>query len=153
MKDGWNEFKEKLADKVNMFSLICFILSLFLLDVSANNIAAYGIDVMEGFYRSVEVRATSTFWVGFLGAAFFFALVSIRSLYSSKRYPSKLDFFFGILGVIGLMIIISGGILMFWHNSQLLIPFIGFEMKRVTYYHTGIGLELIAMFYFALTKK
>lgn len=150
---GWQRMKIILADKVNMLSLVLFILSLFLLDVSANNIAAYGIDVTEGFYRGIEVRATSTFWLGFIGAAFFFFLVAIRSMYLKKKYPSKFDLFFGIVGVIGLMIILSGGILMFWHGNSLLIPFFGFDITRITYYHTGIGLELIVMLYFALTKK
>lgn len=154
MKRGerWNRVKRVLADKVNMISLVCFILSLFLLDVSANNIAAYGIDVTEGFYQGMEVRATDTFWFGFIGAAFFFFLVAIRSLYMRRRYPSKLDLFFGIVGVIGLMIILSGGMLMFWHGNSLQIPFFAWNITRITYYHTGIGLELIAMFYFALTK-
>lgn len=150
-RENYNRLKKILADKVNILSLVCFILSLFLLDVSANNIAAYGIAVTEGFYRGTEVRATSTFWFGFIGAAFFFALVAIRSMYVRRKYPSKLDLFFGIFGVIGLMIILSGGILMFWHGNSLLIPFFSFDITRITYYHTGIGIELIAMFYFALT--
>lgn len=152
-RGNWIRTRRVLADKINMFSLVCFILSLFLLDVSANNIAAYGIDVAQGFYRGMEVRATDTFWVGFICAAFFFFLVAIRSLYMRRRYPSKLDLFFGIVGVIGLMIILSGGMLMFWRGNVFEIPFFAWTITRITYYHTGIGLELIAMFYFALTKK
>lgn len=152
-KEGvnWKKAKAVFADKVNMAALLFFILSLFLLDVNANVIGAYGQDIQVNFIRGIKFYATSMFWLGFIAASFFFFLVSTRSLYHKRKYP-RLDLFFAVIGSIGLMIILSGGLLLFWHSNNLEIPFFGYNLTRINYYHTGIGLELITMIYFALTK-
>lgn len=145
-------FKEIFTDKVQMLSLIFYILALFILDVNANNIGAYGIDTYVNFINGIKFPATSMFWFGFLAACFFFLLTTVRSLYHSKRYPTKFDLFFSILGIAGLMIILSGGMLIFWHNNALIIPFFSLQITRITYYHIGIGLSIVSLLYFALTK-
>lgn len=152
-KDGknWKKTKKILADKVNMISLVLFILSLFLLDVNANIIGAYGHDVKVNFIAGIKFDATSMFWLGFICAAFFFFLVSTRSLYHKRKYP-RLDLFFAVIGAIGLMIILSGGMILFWLNNSTEIPFFGHSITRIAYYHIGIGLELLTMIYFAITK-
>ncbi len=150
-KDGWIKAKRIFADKLNMISLVFFILSLFLLDVNANIIGAYGKDVQVNFISGIKFQATSMFWLGFICAAFFFFLVSTRSLYYKRKYP-RMDLFFAMVGAVGLMIILSGGLLLFWLGNNVGIPFFSHEITRINYYHTGIGLELITMIYFALTK-
>jgi len=146
------KFKSLLADKILMLSLILFIFSLFILDVNANNIGAYGLDTQVNLIRGERIPATTMFWTGFIGACFFFFLTTIRSLYHKKKYPSKLDLFFGLIGVIGLMIILSGGLLIFWHNNALVIPLFSSSVTRIGFYHTGIALSVISIIYFALTK-
>jgi len=148
---NWKKVKMIFADKVNMASLLLFILSLFLLDVNANIIGAYGNDIKVNFIRGIKFDATSMFWLGFIAAAFFFFLVSTRSLYHKRKYP-RMDLFFAVIGSVGLMIILSGGLLLFWHSNSLEIPIFGYKLTRINYYHTGIGLELLTMVYFALTK-
>lgn len=147
----WKKTKKILADKINMISLVFFILSIFLLDVNSNMIGAYGKDIQVNFIAGIKFYATSMFWLGFIAAAFFFFLVSTRSLYHKRKYP-KLDLFFAVIGAIGLMIILSGGMILFWLDNGAIIPFFGHEFTRIAYYHTGIGLELVTMIYFAITK-
>jgi len=146
------KLKEIIADKVQIISILFFVLSLFLLDVNANLIGAYGNQTLVNIINGIKVPATSMFWLGFIACLTFFFLIAIRSMYFHKTYPSKIDLIFGAMGTIGLMIILSGGLLVFWHNNALAIPFFSIQLTRISYYHTGIGLTLFSIFYFALTK-
>jgi len=143
---------EVIADKFNIFAIICFLLSIFLLDVNANIISSDGIDTKVSFFGETKFQSTSAFWTGIIGASLFFFLVAIRSFYLKKEKHTKLDLFVAVFGVIGLMIILSGGLLMFWHSSELIIPFFTLDITRGTYYHTGIVIEIFCILYFALTK-
>lgn len=149
IKSGW---RDTLFDKVQMLAIVFFLLGLFLFDVNANNIGAYGIDTKVGFISGQQLPATSMFWLGFLVSSVCFFIIAIRSMFYHKKYPSKIDVFFGLIGVIGLMIILSGGMLLFWHNNALQIPFFSLIIERITYYHAGIGLSILSLLYFALTK-
>ena len=122
------------------------------MDVSLNNIGAYGIDTLQGTFGSAKIPATSTAWSGFIIALASFFTIAIRSLYKRQAHLKSADACFGALGVIGLMITLSGGILLFWHNNALIIPFFSYQLTRITYYHIGIALDCLSLFYFALTK-
>ncbi len=139
-------------DKFQMLAILLFIGGIFLLDVNANHIGAYGLGIEENFINGIKVRATDMFWLGFIISSLSFFVIILRSMFYHKTYPTKLDIVFGAIGVIGLMIILSGGILLFWHPSSLPIPFFGVEIIRASYYHFGIGLSIISILYFALTK-
>jgi len=115
-------------------------------------IGAYGPDITVNIVKDIRIPATHFFWVGFLGALIFFLVLALRSKYRKKKYNSFLETFFIILGTIGLMIILSGGMLLFWHDNYILIPLFTKQIARITYYHIGITLELLTILYFALTK-
>lgn len=140
-------------DKVEILSVVLFILAIFLMDVNLNIISAYGVETRVTVLNDLRLDSVSLFWLGFIASLFFFFLVSIRSLYKRQRHLTKFDITFGAIGVVGLMIILSGGILLFWHDNSLIIPFFVYRLTRVTYYHIGIGLSLISIVYFALTKN
>jgi len=146
---GW---RATLFDKIQMLAILFFLLGLFVFDVNANNIGAYGLGTKVGVINNNAVPATSMFWLGFLVTAACFFIIAIRSMFYHKEYPTKLDVLFGAIGITGLMIVLSGGMLLFWHNNALLIPFFSWELTRITYYHFGIGISLISLIYFALTK-
>lgn len=144
-------FKRVFIDKVELMAIIFFILALFLLDVNVNMLAVYGPEITVPVMNDIRVTAASMFWLGFIIATFSFFIFSIRSMYKRKRLV-KLDIFFVVLGAIGLSIILSGGILLFGPNDNLQIPFFKWMLTRVTFYHIGIGLSLLTVIYFALTK-
>lgn len=144
--------KKTLFDKIQMLAIVFFLLGLFVFDVNANNIGAYGLDTKVGVINGSQVPASNMFWLGFLVSAVCFFIITLRSMFYHKKYPSKLDVFFGLIGVIGLMIVLSGGMLLFWHNNALQIPFFSWIISRITYYHSGIGLSILSLIYFALTK-
>ncbi|MFA5259383.1 MAG: hypothetical protein WC979_04550 [Candidatus Pacearchaeota archaeon] len=145
--------KEFFIDRMEIMAFILFVLALFLMDVNMNKVMDQGIDTTVTVIGSHEIAATSGFWAGFLASLVLFFFISFRSLYERKNRLSYLDIIFGIIGVIGLMITLSGGLIAFWHNSSLVIPFFNYTFSRVNYYHTGIGLDIFALFYFALTKS
>lgn len=146
------KFAKKFANKMSLLALIVFILSLFLLDVNANLIGAYGPKILVNFIKGIKLPATSMFWLGFLGAAVSFLIFSTRSMYLPKMYNKKIDFIFALVGIAGLMIILSGGMLLFWHDNSLQIPFFSYTFTRIDYYHAGIGLEVLSILYYAITK-
>jgi magnesium-transporting ATPase (P-type) len=144
--------KWKIADKTLILSVLVFVFALFLLDVNANLIGAYGQDTQVNLFNGRTVPATYMFWTGFIFLLLSFLVMALRSMYHPKGYPSKLDILFSIIGVLGLMIILSGGLLIFWFNNSLEIPFFSYTLTRITYYHVGIVLEVIVVLYFAITK-
>ena len=150
MKRG--QFKEFLKDKVELLALLFFLGGLFLMDVNLNNIGAYGLDVTVGLFGTKEVPATNMVWTGFILAIASYFIIAIRSLYKRQNNLKVLDAIFGALGTIGLMITLSGGILLFWHSNALQIPFFSFHLTRITYYHIGIAIDAITLLYFAITK-
>lgn len=146
------KIKEFFIDRMEIMAFILFVLALFLMDVNMNKVMDQGIKTSVTVIGNNEIYATSGFWFGFLAALILFFFIAFRSLYERKSRLGFLDIIFGIIGVIGLMITLSGGLLAFWHNSQLQIPFFKYTFTRVNYYHVGIGLNIFALFYFALTK-
>lgn len=146
-----NHIKNVFMDKFQMFFILLFIFALFLFDVNANLLAQYGVGVNVPVITNKIVAATSMFWLGYLIALVSFFMFSIRSLYN-KHSLKKLDLFFSMLGAVGLGIILSGGLLLFAAADNLVIPFFKWSFTRLTYYHIGIGLEVLTVFYFALTK-
>jgi len=149
-KEG--RWKKVVAHKIVVLALIFFILSLFMMDVNHNLIGAYGKDTLVNLFGGEKVQATSMFWLGIVVAFACLLTVSIRSFYIKKSRIGILDGVFCVLGAIGLMITLSGGLLIFWHDNALLIPVFGMEVTRITYYHIGIGLDIIAFIYFSLTN-
>lgn len=146
------KIKRFLIDRMEIMAFILFVLSIFLMDVNMNKVMDNGINTTVTVIGDYEIYATSGFWAGFLAALIIFFLIAFRSLYERKSRLGFFDIIFGIIGIIGLMITLSGGLLAFWHNSSLAIPFFKYTFTRVNYYHVGIGLDILALFYFALTK-
>lgn len=140
------------AEKLEMFGLMGFIFALFLLDVNANLIGAYGNAIPVNLLFGKTVPATFMFWLGilFLGSCLF--ILATRTLYHPLRKHHKLDIFGIIIGTIGMMIILSGGMLLFWHDNSLIIPVFKWNLTRISYYHFGIVFEVLAAFYFGLIK-
>ena len=143
--------KYVVADKIEVFALVMWVFSLFLMDVNHNLIGAYGNATLVYLIQD-KVASTSMFWIGFFACCIFFATVAFRSKYHPKHYFKKLDIIFTITGILGLMIILSGGLLIFWMDNELAIPFFGLSLTRILYYHIGIGLEIFTILYFTLTK-
>ncbi|MBD3252866.1 hypothetical protein GF386_03990 [Candidatus Pacearchaeota archaeon] len=148
----YKDFKEFLLDRLRILAFILFVLCLFLTDVSLNNIMAYGQNYKQGIFFDYSVRATSSFWFGFIFMVILFFAISFRSVYTRRSKIGFLDAFFGITGIIGLMITFAGGIIAFWHGSNTLIPFFSSNMTRVQFYHFGLALDIFSLLYFALTK-
>lgn len=149
---NFKKFKLVFAEKVETFALVAFIFSLFLLDVNANIIGAYGKDIKVNLLFGHTIPSTNMFWIGMLFLGFCFFLLSTRTIYHPQRKRKRMDVLFAVIGTLGLMIILSGGILLFWHNNALEIPFIGTSLTRISYYHIGITFEVIVAFYFAMFK-
>lgn len=148
-----NKIKLVFFDKVELLSLIFFILALFLADVNLNLIFTDGINTRVPILLNYSTTATSCFWFGFIAMLFFFILISFRSVYKKRARLGFFDALFGIIGVIGLMITLSGGLLVFYlPKTYLMIPFFTYEISRITYYHIGIFLDILSIIYFALTK-
>jgi hypothetical protein len=150
-----NTKKIKLVffDKIEMLSLIFFILALFMADVCLNLIFTDGINTKVPIIFNYVTTATSCFWLGFIAMLFFFLLISFRSIYKRKSKLGVFDAIFGVIGVIGLMLTLSGGLLVFYiPQTYLMIPFFTYEISRITYYHFGIFLDILSIIYFALTK-
>ncbi|VVB78550.1 Uncharacterised protein [uncultured archaeon] len=149
----FHKLKDFLIDRMEIMAFILFVLAIFLADVNLNMIMAYGKEVNVTVFGPYKVLSTSAFWFGFLFQLALFFLISFRSLYERKKKLGMFDIVFGIIGVVGLMITLSGGLLAFYHDSSLIIPFFRYSLTRVNYYHTGIGLDILSLFYFALTKS
>jgi len=142
---------KRFGDRVAIFFILLFIFSLFLFDVNANLLAQYGVDVTVPVISNKIVAATSMFWLGFIVAVFSFFMFSTRHMYRKLKLR-RLDLFFAMIGAIGLGIILSGGLLLFASADNLVIPFFTLSFSRLTYYHIGIGLEVLTAFYFALSN-
>jgi membrane-associated HD superfamily phosphohydrolase len=152
LKKKGEEEKHVFASKIELFSLILFIFAMFLLDVNANMISAYGPKVMVTFFGNIQVASTSMFWIGFLVGVASFITFTMISMHLRKGALKKLDSFLAIIGGIGLGIILSGGLLTFGQLDELKIQFFRWTIERATYYHIGIAIEALIVFYFALTK-
>lgn len=146
------KFKKFLIDKIELLALLFFLGGLFLMDVNLNNIGAYGLDITVGVFGAKEVPATNMVWTGFIIAIASYFVIAIRSLYKRHNNLRLWDIVFGTIGVLGLMITLSGGLLLFWHSNALQIPFFSLPLTRITYYHIGIAINTITLLYFALTK-
>lgn len=151
MSKSNNRLRKVFQDRIQVISLIFLVLSLFLMDVNLNIITAYGL-IKVTVIGSTQIDASSLFWLGFILSLVFYFITCTRSLYIRRTHLTKFDIIFGTIGTIGLMIILSGGLLAFW-NDDLLIPIFKYSVERISYYHIGIGLSLISVVYFALTKK
>ena len=79
-------------------------------------------------------------------------ILGTRSIYHPKRKHIKLDIIASVVAVLGMMIVLSGGMLLFWHGSLVQIPFFNASITRISYYHIGILLEVLSAFYFALVR-
>jgi len=144
-------FRDLFFDKIELLSLLFFIMGIFLLDVNLNMLAVYGRDAIVPVFRGDLVSAMSMFWLGFLVSTFSFLIFSLRSLYKGKVFK-RFDLFFSIIGIVGLAIIFAGGLLIFAGGDDLVIPFFTLNFTRLDLYHSGILLEFITIVYFALTK-
>lgn len=154
MKKKWSvrSLKERFFDKIELFGLLFFLGGLFLYDVNLNNIGSYGLSTTSSVFGGGVVNASSMVWTGFLLAMIGYCIVVIRSFYKRQEHLTYFDAVFGIVGTVGLMITLAGGLLIFWHPNTLIIPFYGLELTRITFYHFGIALDLLALVYFAATK-
>jgi len=136
-----------------MLSLIFFILALFLADVCLNLINADGISTRTPIFGDYSMAATSGFWIGFIAMLFFFLLISFRAVYKRKNRLGVFDAIFGVIGVVGLMITLSGGLILFYNQQTYsIIPFFTYNLTRINYYHFGIFLDILSILYFAITK-
>lgn len=142
----------RIINKVEIFLLIFFALSLFLMDNNLNITTAYGPGAEVTIFGDLKSKSTDMFWTGFIASFIIFLFICFRSVYRRQSRLSKLDMFFGIFGAIGFMILLSGGLLGFWHPSSFEIPFFSFTLTRVSYYHMGIAINIVTLFYFAMTK-
>lgn len=149
----FNKIKLVFLDKVEMMSLIFFLLALFLADVCLNLVSADGVDTRVPIFGPYSTTAVACFWVGFIAMLFFFLLIGFRSVYKRKNKLGLFDAVFGVIGVLGLMITLSGGMILFFNTQTYApIPFIGMSIARINYYHFGIFLDILSIIYFALTK-
>ena len=147
-----NKLKSIFADKTELLALIFFIFAMFLLDVNANLISAYGPDLKVHVFGNILVPSTSMFWLGIIVGLISFLIFSIEAISRKKGTLKKIDMFFAIIGGIGLGIILSGGLLVFAGADDLKIQFFKWTIERITYYHIGIAIEALTVLYFALTK-
>jgi len=76
----YRNFRELLLDRLRILVFILFVLCLFLTDVSLNNIMAYGQDYKQGVFFDYSVRATSSFWFGFILMVILFFLAFLGSV-------------------------------------------------------------------------
>jgi hypothetical protein len=142
--------KERFFDKIELFGLLFFLGGLFLFDVNLNNIGAYGIDTTSKVIGGSVISTAAMVWFGFIVALLGYCVTVIRSFYKRQDKLTYFDAVFGIIGTIGLMITLAAGLLLFWHDNSLVIP--GINITRISFYHLGIGLDLLALVYFAATK-
>ena len=99
-KFNFRKFKLVFAEKVETFALVAFIFSLFLLDVNANIIGAYGKDISVNLLLGKRIFEIKRFWVGILFLGFCFFLLSTRTLYHPERKRKKTDIFFITIGIV-----------------------------------------------------
>ena len=59
-------FAHVLLHKFEIFSVLLFVFSLFLLDVNLNMIASYGLSTNVPVFNGFVVPAGSMFWIGFI---------------------------------------------------------------------------------------
>ena len=59
----FKKFKLVFSEKLEMFALVSFIFSLFLLDVNANMMGAYGSDVTVNLFFGKSLSAAFLFWL------------------------------------------------------------------------------------------
>jgi amino acid transporter len=144
--------REIFLDKLEIFSLVLFIFAIFLLDVNANNIAAFGTGAIVTVFQNVQTTSVSMFWLGFLIGLISFIVFCTASISQRKGALRKVDLFFTIIGGVGLGIILSGGLLYFTGAGNMDIPIFIWNLSRTSFYHIGIGIEALTVLYFALTK-
>jgi len=143
--------KKIFFDKIEILSVVFFVLGLFLLDVNLNLIAAYGLNMNAPVFNGGVFSSAYLFWLGFVIMSVCFFIVAVRSFSRRKSFRGW-DIFFAILGVIGWGIILSGGLLVFFGGDDFILPIFSFMIQRIDYYHVGIGAEVLTIIYFALTK-
>ncbi len=145
------DFRKPLAHVTETIAILFFIFAIFLLDVNANVIAMSGNQVLVPVFNDIVVKATSMFWLGLIVATISFFIFAIRSMY--KRHVKKArDIFFVVLGVLGWGIIFAGGVLIMAGCGNFVMPFFDYSIPRVSFYHFGLGLTIVTVIYFALTR-
>ncbi len=142
-------FAKILLRKFELFCVLLFIFALFLLDVNLNLIASYEMNVRVPVINGILVPATSMFWLGFISMSVCFFIICVRSFHRRRRFLG-FDTLFSLMGIVGWGIILSGGLLIFFGGDNFVIPFFSIMVNRIDYYHLGIGLEVLAIIYFAL---
>lgn len=150
-KSSKKNFSGVLLRKVEILSILFFILALFLLDVNLNLIASYGLSTNVPFFNGIVLPASSMFWLGFVVMTVCLFIVCVRSFQRRKKFKG-FDVLFSFIGIIGWGIILSGGLLIFFGGDNFVIPFFNLLVNRIDYYHVGIGLEIISIIYFALVN-
>jgi hypothetical protein len=151
MVNNINKVKKAFLGKVDVMSLLFFVLALFLLDVNLNLISVYGSGMRSPVFNGETISATSLFWLGFIIMSVCFFIICLRSL--ERRGSFKFaDIFFVVVGILAWGIILSGGLLLFFGGDNFVIPLFSFMINRIDYYHFGIGLSILTIIYFAMRK-
>lgn len=136
-----------LPKRTEFFLLFAYAVFFLWWDVLQNKVLDLGIDYRVTWFADITTRALDLAVVQLI--LFHLALMGlfVFSL-KSRRTHNFWDVIVGALALFGVAIVLSGFINSLYSDT---IHFLFINMKSVSYYHIGVGIEMGAGLYWALT--
>ena len=140
-----------LPSKVEGLLVGGLIFLLFLIDILQNKIQDFGLQYVVTYATAGKViPAIWVFWVAIFLFTIFAVFLFSRSIWQG-RTDRKVDVLFGIFMFAGLVLIVAGSIGAFLYKGPDPVSWF-YNIPQISFYHIGMGMEIIAGLYFAITK-
>jgi len=134
--------------KLELALLVIMIFTLFLFDINLNKLNDKGLNYEATVFGDFKIKSIVLFWSSIIVYHIILFAIYTRSILS-KGTHHVLDYIFGTLTAFGTLILISGALLHFYSES---FPFFTTTLSTITYYHIGIGLQVLGSIWFAVTE-
>jgi len=134
--------------RLEIVLLVLMIFTLFLFDINLNKLTDKGLDYKAAIFGEIMIKSIILFWSSIIVYHLILFTLYTRAVLSKGTHHIW-DFIFGAVSVFGTLILISGALLHFYSET---LPFFGSIIKTITYYHIGIGLQIVGAVFFAITE-
>lgn len=137
-----------LPGKIETFLIFMYAVFFLWWDVLQNKVLDLGRDYRVTWFGDITTRALDLAVIMLVLFHVVLLALFVMSL-KSKRTHSSLDILVGGLALFGVAITLSGFVNSLYSET---IRFLFIDMKSISYYHIGVGIEMFAGAYWALTK-
>jgi hypothetical protein len=149
---AWFKFSRPIAfglpDKFETFLVFMFGIFFLWWDLLQNKVLDLGKDYRVTWFGDITSRALDLSIVILICFHIVLLTLFIMSL-KSKRTHEQWDIIVGGLAFFGVAIVLAGFVNSLYSET---IRFLFIDMKSISFYHIGVGIEMFAGAYWALSK-